>query len=468
MNAKELKRAKARLDHGIAACLASMLFACGQVAEPPIEDTPPQDVAVAEAAILNGIQGSDDSMVAIQDPQGGQCSGVLVRNDRVITARHCTTTDGQVYGPSLGGTYTVNNAAGQSVNATVLLRKNDQDVALLSLSSPLPLDSRTSGAFREFYPLNASTLLGATHTCMGYGDNDCFTGNGGGQVSRYAFLEVAEVNAAPSSGPWMPGMLRYATSAQGQRMRPGDSGGSCKAWYNGRDVWMGIHSLSHDCLVPIGTGSSYDVGPHTFVGWMQDTIDDNWSDGFNNGGNIRPCGDDTGDYESCPASPFSGGSSNWGIYNNRLRENSNHYGNTGGIVREGAKLFHSSTVIGDGYAEVHVQSSDDDAAGLFLRAADGTHYYRFSVDEQRNYARIVRRDGGTWTTIAETTFNADWDSPGHTLLFYAIGPYFYAFVDSQFILFGSDFSYRYTSGRVGVYDYGLEWARFNNLQALPL
>jgi len=48
-----------------------------------------------------------------------------------------------------------------------------------------------------------------------------------------------------------------------------------------------------------------------------------------------------------------------------------------------------------------VQSFDDDAVGLLLRYQDAMHYYRFSMDRQRGYRRLVKNVGGIFTLLWE-------------------------------------------------------------------
>lgn len=46
-------------------------------------------------------------------------------------------------------------------------------------------------------------------------------------------------------------------------------------------------------------------------------------------------------------------------------------------------------------------SSDNDAIGLMFGYIDATHYYRFSMDSQRNYQRLIQRNGEDYITLWE-------------------------------------------------------------------
>jgi hypothetical protein len=46
-------------------------------------------------------------------------------------------------------------------------------------------------------------------------------------------------------------------------------------------------------------------------------------------------------------------------------------------------------------------SKDDHALGVMFRYQDGNNYYRFSWDKERAYRRLVKRQGGAFTLLAE-------------------------------------------------------------------
>jgi hypothetical protein len=46
-------------------------------------------------------------------------------------------------------------------------------------------------------------------------------------------------------------------------------------------------------------------------------------------------------------------------------------------------------------------SKDDDTLGVMFRYQDGNNYYRFSWDKERGYRRLVKRQGGSFTLLAE-------------------------------------------------------------------
>jgi hypothetical protein len=47
-----------------------------------------------------------------------------------------------------------------------------------------------------------------------------------------------------------------------------------------------------------------------------------------------------------------------------------------------------------------LRSTDDDTLGLMFRVRDNDNYYRFTWDKQRNYRRLVKREGGVFSLLA--------------------------------------------------------------------
>ena len=50
---------------------------------------------------------------------------------------------------------------------------------------------------------------------------------------------------------------------------------------------------------------------------------------------------------------------------------------------------------------VNVTTADNDGVGVTFRYQDENNFYRFSMDSQRHYRRLVKRVGGVYTRLAE-------------------------------------------------------------------
>ena len=55
----------------------------------------------------------------------------------------------------------------------------------------------------------------------------------------------------------------------------------------------------------------------------------------------------------------------------------------------------------EGLLSAQIYAGDNDGFGLMYGIQDETTYYRFGVDHQRSFARLVRVDNGVFTVLAE-------------------------------------------------------------------
>ena len=90
------------------------------------------------------------------------------------------------------------------------------------------------------------------------------------------------------------------------------------------------------------------------------------------------------------------------------------------------------------------------AVGLIARFVDAEHYYRFSMDQRRRYARILRRDGDDWTLLAELEIDILFDSgTWYDLWFEVDGQELSAGLGDETIVSATDDGL--SEGAVGVY-----------------
>ncbi|MCB9787470.1 MAG: hypothetical protein H6744_12390 [Deltaproteobacteria bacterium] len=98
--------------------------------------------------------------------------------------------------------------------------------------------------------------------------------------------------------------------------------------------------------------------------------------------------------------------SNWSVDTTAqtLRETGNCYDVLAGstiVPKKGTFLRNAGVSFGDGGFRARVNPVDDDGFGLMYSVIDANNYYRFSVDKERGYARLVKVVNGTFTTLAE-------------------------------------------------------------------
>jgi len=191
---------------------------------------PSESSAEEQSPIIlgNGVSGgtataAGDVKVEHTAPKYDGCSGVLLRNDLVVTARHCVTTDG-----TIAGTVDTNGADfkltmdGQIVHGAEIidatLGGTQFDFAYIVVTPFLktgPSSNQSYGWSRPVYARADATLNGTTLTCQGYGDNT-FT-------SGYGTLRTASLAVSSSSST----TLTFTPNPSTQIPWLGDSGGTC-------------------------------------------------------------------------------------------------------------------------------------------------------------------------------------------------------------------------------------------------
>jgi len=108
-----------------------------------------------------------------------------------------------------------------------------------------------------------------------------------------------------------------------------------------------------------------------------------------------------------------------------------------------------------------LRNGDDDAIGLVFRYVDANNYYRFSMDAQRSYRRLVRVISGQHTILDE-------DDRRHlkevdiAITVEAIGASLRVYVDGAPILAAEDPSH--AAGSIGLYCWADEQAHFSDIR----
>ena len=157
------------------------------------------------------------------------------------------------------------------------------------------------------------------------------------------------------------------------------------------------------------------------------------------------------------------GPSNWGARTGELRETSNIYGGARGpaaLPKPGTMLTFGNASWSDYEFSVDVASGDDDAVGVVFRYQDRDNYYRFSMDRQRGYRRLVAKVGGHYTLLAERSAGYKMDRT-YRLRTVAVGNHLQVWVDGS-LLFDVDDT-RLATGKVGAYAWGSSSTTFDDV-----
>jgi len=161
---------------------------------------------------------------------------------------------------------------------------------------------------------------------------------------------------------------------------------------------------------------------------------------------------------------FGGGSPwtvpGWGA----VRQTSNIWGgltDPASVPQPGTMLVGGDPAWTDLRYTVQLRSGDDDAIGVVFRYQDAGHHYRFSMDRERRYRRLVRMTGGAATVLAADDFVFT-TGQDYLITVEAIGESLRVYQDSALVFDVRDPSL--PVGRVGCYCWANVDARFSDVR----
>jgi hypothetical protein len=253
------KRARP-LPLGIAVLSSMALSACA---------APGPDVASSNEAIIAGTSapsfGAWASLGAVVLRDGFQplCSGTLLTNQHVLTAKHCVRAwdeaseafvSHQSVPPDIGldgsATGRSSSAPAEESDATTL---GSGDYAIITLTDPMYVNGRYDSFANVIYPLPDSTLASKSVTCVGYGNRVLATTTTPQLGSNVISKAVFTLSAVQDQ------LIRIVPNTAGQIATAGDSGSSCflnDASGNPTNTLVGVQSQVE------GSGTDIDQDHH--------------------------------------------------------------------------------------------------------------------------------------------------------------------------------------------------------------
>jgi hypothetical protein len=156
--------------------------------------------------------------------------------------------------------------------------------------------------------------------------------------------------------------------------------------------------------------------------------------------------------------------SRWAAFQGTLRQTSAIFtppNDRNTLSKRGTHAVAGDAVWTDVAITVRLQSWVDDAIGLLFRYTDADNYYRFSMDRQRGYRRLVKNVGGTFTLLWEDSVRYEIRRI-YELTVVAIGSTLRGYIDGVPVFTVED--NELSSGRIGLYCWGNVDARFSQVR----
>ena len=157
----------------------------------------------------------------------------------------------------------------------------------------------------------------------------------------------------------------------------------------------------------------------------------------------------------------------WIVVDRELRQASNIHSlpvAASALAKRGTHLVAGDAAWSDVVFVTRLRSFDDDAIGVLFRYAGAGDYYRFSMDRERGYRRLVRNVDGVFSVLWEDEAGFELGR-SYELAVVAVGPVLRAFLDGVPMFVVEDDAL--AAGRIGLYCWADDDARFARVQVFP-
>jgi hypothetical protein len=157
------------------------------------------------------------------------------------------------------------------------------------------------------------------------------------------------------------------------------------------------------------------------------------------------------------------------VTEDELRQTSGIFGGSTDATapeKPGTQALAGDTSWNDYRLVVGLRSYDDGAIGVLFRSQDPDNYYRFSMDCQQSYRRLIKKVGGVVTVLWEDAAAYEQERK-HLLTVDCLGPRLTGYLDGVLLFSVEDGDL--ASGGIGLYCWGNTGARFAEVRvAEPL
>jgi hypothetical protein len=407
---------------------------------------------------------------------GGNCSGTQVRENVVLTARHCVTSNGTPNGTVVAAnrvnvglpgsenpTPSQTNAqcaASNTCNTVASIVAGVTDWALLFLT---PGEVRLFSDPAVYVPMvwpAALPLGGITGpiAVASYGMYNPFSVNDPANLKlNFGELDILSLSAPTSIGG-ATGQVVKTTGVGSTMLQGGDSGTGY--WVKTRPPGLvAVHSGGENCVW--GAFCARSEGPHVYSAdptvstpdalVQQNTVSRSWE--FANAAERA----DFDEFVVATGQPPAGSLDGWWV-------SSGNYTQWKNID---ATMTIASSAMETGCVRTRVSTTDDDSSGIVFRYMDPYNYYLFEATDQGNTMTVRYVIDGVSTTLATGTWTGNWAATTMMVCFQKYGTIDAYIGDSSSAALHTGTTHIY-GGRYGFYNRFNEAARHSWLRTTTL